>query len=378
MTEKENLSGLALRSKITANGELQVWLEDVTPPELAPDDVLLRVDASPINPSDLGVLFGPADLSTLVAGGAAERPTITASIPKARLASVAARFDQPMAVGNEGAGVVVKAGKNVSQFLGRTLGAGVGGMYTQLRVVKPVDCIILPDGMTAKEGAAAFINPVSVVAMIETMRREKHRALVHTAAASNLGQMLVKACLADGIALVNIVRSADQAKILREIGAKIVLDSTSPTFVSDLTDAVAETGATLAFDAIGGGSLAATILACMEAAQGRKATAYSRYGSQIHKQVYIYGGLDPSPTEVPRNFGMAWGMGGWLVTWFLQKIGPVDAKRLQDRVLAELSTTFASRYGAEITLPEMLSPKVIASYSKKATGEKFLVTPNKI
>lgn len=377
MADAGKFSGLSLRSKITASGELQLWLEEMTAPELAADDVLLRVDASPINPSDMGVLFGPADLSTLVAGGTAERPTITATIPKARLASVAARIDQAMPVGNEGAGVIVKTGKNVEAFLGRTVAAGGGGMYTQLRVMKAVDCLFLPNGVTPKEGASAFVNPVSVVAMIETMRREKHRAMVHTAAASNLGQMLVKACLADGIELVNIVRNAAQMKILREIGAKIVLDSTSPTFASDLTDAISQTGATLAFDAIGGGKMAATILTSMEAAQGRKATVYSRYGSQVHKQVYIYGGLDMSPTEVPRNFGMAWGMGGWLVTWYLQKIGPIDGKRLQDRVLAELKTTFASTYGAEISLVDMLSPKVIASYDKRETGEKFLVTPNR-
>lgn len=377
MTDAAPLSGLALRSKISAAGEVHVWLEEIAVPELAPDEVLVRVDAAPINPSDLGVLFGPADMSTIRAGGTAERPTITAQIPKERLASLAARFDQAMPVGNEGAGVVVKTGKNVGAHMGRTVALSGGGMYTQLRVMKAVDCLFLPAGVTAKEGAAAFINPVSALAMIETMRREKHRAMVHTAAASNLGQMLVKACAADGIELVNVVRSAEQAKILRDIGAKIVLDSTSPTFTSELTDAIAETGATLAFDAIGGGPMAATILACMEAALLRKMTAYSRYGSPTHKQVYIYGMLDTSPTVVPRTFGMAWGIGGWLVTWYLQKIGPVDGKRLQDRVLAELKTTFASRYGAEISLVEMLSPKTIASYDKKSTGAKFLVTPNK-
>jgi NADPH:quinone reductase-like Zn-dependent oxidoreductase len=237
--------------------------------------------------------------------------------------------------------------------------------------------MVLPEGTTPKEGASAFINPLTALGMVEAMRREGHTALVHTAAASNLGQMLNRVCLADGIALVNVVRNTKQAGILREIGAKYVLDSTTPTFVSELTDALAETGATLAFDAVGGGTLAATILSSMEKAAGRKATTYNRYGSPIHKQVYIYGILDTGPTEIDRSFGMAWGVGGWLLTWFMQKIGPQDAQRLRDRVAAELTTTFASHYTTEISLAHALSPDVIAAYSKRATGEKYLITPNK-
>lgn len=376
MVDAMKLSGLELRSKITSNGELELSLEEVTPPELAADEVLLRVQASPINPSDLGLLLGPADLSTIRAGGTPERPTIAAAVPNARMAAMAGRVDQAMPVGNEGAGLVVKAGADVQALLGRTLAARSGGMYAQLRVVKASDCMVLPAGTSAKDGASAFINPLTVLGMVETMRREGHTALVHTAAASNLGQMLVRLCLAEKIPLVNIVRSEEQAKLLRAIGAKFVLDSTSPTFAHDLVDAIAETGATLAFDAIGGGMLAATILASMEAAAGRTAKTYNRYGSSIHKQVYIYGGLDAGPTELPRNFGMAWGVGGWLVTWFLQKIGAVDTKRLHDRVASELKTTFASQYTAEISLLEALSPKLIAAYSQRATGEKYLITPN--
>jgi NADPH:quinone reductase-like Zn-dependent oxidoreductase len=371
------LSGLELRSKITTAGALELSLEDVKVPTLAPDEVLLRVEAAPINPSDLGLLLGPADVATLRAGGTAARPTATASVPSARLASVAARLDQSMPVGNEGAGVVLRAGADARSLVGRTLATRTPGMYAQYRVAKVADCIVLPEGTTAKDGAAAFINPLTVLGMIETMRREGHTALVHTAAASNLGQMLLRACLAEEIALVNIVRSPAQVSMLRELGATHVLDSTSASFARDLTDAVAKTGATLAFDAIGGGTLAATILASMEEAAARKATGYQRYGSSIHKQVYIYGGLDTGPTEIPRHFGMAWGVGGWLMTWFLEKIGPEGAGRLRERVARELTTTFASRYSREISLTEALSPSVIAAYGKRATGEKYLVTPNK-
>jgi len=377
MADVADLSGLELRSKITSGGELELWLEDVTTPELAADEVVIRVEASPINPSDLGALLGPADLSTIRPGGTGDRPTVTASIPRSRMPGVAGRLDESMLVGNEGAGVVVKAGADLQALIGRTLATRTLGMYAQYRVAKASECMVLPEGTTPKEGASAFINPLTALGMVETMRREGHTALVHTAAASNLGQMLNRVCLADGIALVNVVRNTKQVGILREIGAKCVLDSTTPTFVSELTDALAETGATLAFDAVGGGTLAETILSSMEEAAGRKATTYNRYGSPIHKQVYIYGVLDTGPTEIDRSFGMAWGVGGWLMTWFMQKIGPQDAQRLRDRVAAELTTTFASHYTAEISLAQALSPDVIAAYSKRATGEKYLITPNK-
>jgi hypothetical protein len=214
--------------------------------------------------------------------------------------------------------------------------------------------------------------------MTETMRREGHKALVHTAAASNLGQMLNKICLKDGIGLVNIVRSKEQADILHKIGAKHVVDSTSPTFMDDLTNALVETGATIAFDAIGGGKLAGQILAGMETAINKTAKVYSRYGSSVHKQVYIYGSLDPRPVELNRAFGMAWGVGGWLLLPFMMKIGPVDGQKLRERVVAELKTTFASHYTKVVSLQEVLDPSNIAVYAKRATGEKFLINPNKV
>ena len=377
MIDVSNLSGLEIRSEITSQGELKLWLADATFSALAANEVLIRIEAAPINPSDLGLLLGPVDISTLRAGGTAERPTVTGSLPESRLAGIAGRLDDPMPVGNEGAGVVIAAGEALPALVGRTVAARVPGTYAEYRIATEAECMPLPDGTTAKDGASAFVNPLTALCMIETMRREGHTALVHTAAASNLGRMLNRLCLDDGIALVNIVRNADQINVLRELGAKIVLDSTTPSFEDDLTEALAETGATLAFDAIGGGSLVATILSSMEKAIGRIPAPYSRYGSSIHKQVYLYGGLDTGPTQLARNFGMGWGIGGWLVFWFMAKLGQADSQRLRDRVAAELTTTFASHYTAEISLVEALSTETIAAYSKRATGEKYLITPHK-
>jgi hypothetical protein len=250
-------------------------------------------------------------------------------------------------------------------------------MYAQYRTLKVRECLPLPEGTTPAEGASCFVNPLTALGMTETMRREGHKALVHTAAASNLGQMLNKICIKDGIPLVNIVRSKEQADILHKIGAKYVVDSTAPSFHADLTQALVETGATIAFDAIGGGKLAGDILNCMEVAINKTAREYSRYGSNVHKQVYVYGALDVRPIELPRGFGMAWGVGGWLLFPFLMKIGPADGARLRQRVVDELKTTFASHYTKVVSLAEALDPANIAVYAKRATGEKFLIAPNK-
>jgi NADPH:quinone reductase len=369
--------GLELRSKVTSGGELQLSLEQVPIGEPAADEVLLRVQASPVNPSDIGLLLGPADIATARISGTAEHPIATMTIPAAAMNGVKGRLDQSLSVGNEGAGLVVKAGSAAQHLLGKTVATWGGGLYTQFRLAKASDCLVLPEGATAAEGASCFVNPLTALGFIETMRLEGHTALVHTAAASNLGQMLNKICLKDGIGLVNIVRSAEQETLLRGIGAVHVCNSPAPTFADDLTAAIERTGATLAFDAIGGGPLASQILTCMEMALSRKMTAFSRYGSPVHKQVYLYGMLDPHPTELKRNFGMAWGVGGWLVFPFLQKIGPQATARLQERVVAELTTTFASQYTAEISLAEALDPSIIAAYSKRATAAKYLINPSK-
>ena len=371
-------TGLQLRSLIRSNGELELSLAEVEVPKPADDGVVIRIEASPINPSDLGLLLGAADVGTIRVSGAAERPVVTADVPKAFLRAMAGRLDQSLPVGNEGAGVVVAAGASAAAqaLLGKTVAVFGGSMYAQYRAVRAADCLVLPPGATAADGASCFVNPLTALGMVATMRLEGHTALVHTAAASNLGQMLVKICLEDGVGLVNIVRSEEQVRLLRGIGAVHVCNSASPDFMTDLIEALDATGATLAFDAIGGGRLAGQILTGMEAAAGRKAGGYSRYGSTVHKQVYIYGGLDTGPTEFNRAFGMAWGIGGWLLPPFLERIGPAQAQALRERVAAELKTTFASHYSRTITLTEALRPEVIAVYNKRSTGEKFLITPN--
>jgi NADPH:quinone reductase-like Zn-dependent oxidoreductase len=372
--------GLQLRSLIKASGELEISLLDVPTPEPGPDEVVVRVEATPINPSDLGLLTGAADLSTLQASGSRDQPVITAKVPEAGMRAMAGRLDQSMPVGNEGAGVVIATGSSdaAKALMGRTVAMIGGAMYQQYRCLKVAECLALPDDATPADGASCFVNPLTALGMTETMRREGHTALVHTAAASNLGQMLNRICLKDGIPLVNIVRSAEQAEILHKIGAKYVVDSTSAGFMDELTNALVETGATIAFDAIGGGKLPGQILNAMEAAINKSGKhPYSRYGSSVHKQVYLYGNLDVRPTEIGRGFGMAWSVGGWLLFPFLMKIGQADGQRLRQRVVDELKTTFASHYTRVVSLAEALDPANIAVYAKRATGEKFLINPNK-
>lgn len=379
MTTEIPATALQLISLVKRSGELELSLARIPILEPAADEVVVRVEATPINPSDLGLLLGPADMSTAKTSGTATDPVVTAPIPAKAMRGMSGRVDVSMPVGNEGAGVVVKTGSSdaAKALLGKTVAMLGGAMYAQYRTLKVAQCLLLPEGTRPSEGASCFINPLTSLSMIEVMRREGYKALVHTAAASNLGQMLNRLCLKDDVQLVNIVRKPEQEDLLRSLGAKIVCNSSSPDFIQDLTQALASTGAMLAFDAIGGGKLASQILTCMEAVANTTAKEYSRYGSAVHKQVYIYGMLDRSPTELTRNFGMAWGVNGWLLTPFLQKIGPVETQKMRARVVAELKTTFASHYTKEISLIGMLQLDVIDAYAKFGTGEKYLINPNK-
>lgn len=372
-------TGLQLRSLVKDDNTLELSLVEMAFPQPGPDEVLVRVEATPINPSDLGLLVGPADMSTARASGTVELPVITADIPENLMKMVAGRLGESMAVGNEGAGMVVAAGESdaAQALLGKLVGMVGGEMYGQYRCLNVYQCMPLHEGTTAAEGASCFVNPLTALGMVETMRTEGHKALVHTAAASNLGQMLNKVCMADDVDLVNIVRKPEQEEILRGLGAKYIVNSSSDSFYADLTEALVATGATLAFDATGGGKLAGQILTCMEAAAVRTMTEYSRYGSDVYKQVYIYGGLDRSPTTLSRNFGFSWGLGGWLLFPFLQKAGIEKVLELRARVAAQIKTTFASHYTREISLAEVLSLEAMAVYGKQATGEKFLIKPHR-
>jgi len=371
-------TGLQLRSLVKPRGQLELSLVAVDTPVPAADEVVVRVQATPLNPSDIGLLFGAADVSTASLQGSGAQSVMTMKIPDAYMKSMAARLNQSMPVGNEGAGVVVAAGASAAAqaLLGKTVSILAGAMYAQYRSVKADSCLVLPEDASAADGASCYVNPLTALGFVETMRHEGHKAIVHTAAASNLGQMLNKICIKDGIDLVNIVRSPAQAAILKNLGATYVVDSSAATFLDDLTAALVATGATLAFDATGGGKLAGQILTCMEAALSKTAKEYSRYGSVTHKQVYLYGGLDTSPTTFNRSFGMAWGVGGWLVFPYLQKLGSAKLLELKARVAAELKTTFASHYAKEISLVEALSLEAIAAYGARATGTKYLINPS--
>ena len=371
-----SITSKELRSEITPAGQLRLSLAEREVAAPGPDEVVVQVEAAPINPADMAELLGPADVTTLMSEATTDRPVTTAEVPPRLLPITAGRIGKSLAVGLEGAGVVIDAGANAQHLLGKVVSAGAGRMYTQYRRLPASEVAPFPDGVTAEQGASAYVNPLTALGMLLTMRLEGHSALVHTAAASNLGQMLNKLCIADSVQLVNVVRSAEQEEILRAIGATHVVDSTNPDFREQLTIAIGQTGATLAFDPVGGGPLGGQILVAMESALVAKSPPRGPYGSPVHKQLYIYGRLDRSATTMPASVGMAWGIGGWLLPYHLTRIGPQETRELRDRVAREITTTFASAYTSEISLAEALDPEVIRRCHRAATGEKYLLKPH--
>ena len=372
------LENLQLRTLIKPSGELELSLVKLAVPEPAPDEIVVKIEATPINPSDLGLLIGPADVTTLRSVGSGDSVVVTANVPEVAMRGMAARVGQSLPAGNEGAGRVIAAGSSpeAQALMGKLVAILGGELYARYRTVKARTALVLPADATAADGASCFVNPLTALAMVRTMQLEGHTALVHTAAASNLGQMLAKICLKDGVPLVNIVRSEEQAKILRDIGSTYIVDSSRPTFMEDLIAAITATGATLGFDAIGGGKLAGQILQAMEISLNARPGAYSRYGSSVHKQVYIYGRLSLEPTVLGAAYGMAWGVGGFLLTPFLQKVGPEEGARMRVRVADELKTTFASHYTKTLSLHQALDVETIKAYNRKSTGEKYLINPS--
>lgn len=366
----------AITSTVNADGTVTLALTDQPLNAPGESEVVVRMGAAPINPSDLGLMFGGADMSTVAALGG-DAIGVRASLSPGAVKGTAGRVGQAIPVGNEGSGTVVAAGASAEAqgLLGKTVSMRGGAMYAQYRCIDASLCLAMPEGTTAEDCASSFVNPLTVLGMIETMRMEGHSAIVHTAAASNLGQMLQKVCTAEGISLVNIVRQDAQAELLRGIGATHVCNSASDTFAEELAEAIAQTGATVGYDATGGGKLANAILEAMESGLSRNAASYSRYGSTVHKQVYLYGSLELGPTLLNRTYGMAWGVGGWLLPNFLARVGPDVAERLKQRVADEITTTFASRYTAVISLNEALAPDTVAAYVRKATGQKYLIDP---
>ncbi|AMK21121.1 MULTISPECIES: zinc-binding dehydrogenase [unclassified Sphingobium] len=368
-------AGLQLQSTVSSEGVLTLDLAKGNWADPAAGEIIVRIEASPLNPSDLANVFGPADLSTLESGKTDAGPVLTARIPAGAMGGLAARIGQPLVGGNEGAGTVVVAGSGAEHLLGKLVGTFGGRMYAQYRKLPVADCIPLPEGATAQQGAAMFINPLTALCFVETMKAEGHSAIVHFAAASSLGQMLNRICLKDGVPLVNVVRSAEQVALLRSAGAEHVLNSSDPDFISQLIDAVEATGATLAFDPIGGGRQAAQVLDAMEKAALRKMTSYDRYGSGKFKQVYIYGMLDSAPVVIDGWFGYAWSVGGWLFSYSLARLGADGAARLKQRIADELTTTFANSYIDELTFETMLQPDNVRAFMRRSTGGKYLLRP---
>lgn len=373
MTDKN----IQLVSTISDDNKLTLSLQDIDMPQPGADEVVVRIEAAPLNPSDFGVMFSAADMSTAVQSGTEQDPIVTADVPAKFMPALKKRVNKDTPVGNEGAGTVVAAGSSAAAqaLMGKMVAVIGGGTYRQYHCVNVKSCLELKEGTTAKEGASSFVNPLTALAMVETMRAEGHKAIIHAAAASSLGQMLNRICMADGIDLINIVRKEEQEKLLRDMGAKYVVNSSSDTFIADLTAAIVETGATISFDPIGGGQLSSDILNCMEAAITADVEEYNVYGSSTFKQAYIYGALNRGPITLNRNFGFAWGVNGFLLFNALAKLGTETVMSMRKRVAEEITTTFVSSYTHEVTLQEALQLQSIAAYGKQATGEKYLITP---
>ncbi len=370
-----------IRSTLTNDGNIEISIIKVEKPIPLEDEVLIKVEAAPINPSDLGLLISfAADLQSLEVSGSGDETIAKIKINRALIASMKQRLGLSMQVGNEGSGKVIDAGIKAKNLIGKTVSVAVGGMYSQYRCAPVNTCLVMDDSITFKEAASSFVNPLTALAFIETMKMENHSAIVNTAAASNLGQMLIKICNNDSIPLVNIVRKSEHVEFLKKLGAKYVCNTSEPDFMDNLVEALLETGATLGFDATGGGNegkLPGQILSAMEIVANKISKKYSRYGSSTHKQVYIYGALDHSPTILKRSYGLQWGLSGWLLMPMIQKIGKKRFQEMKDRVVKEIKTTFASKYISEISFEEMLNSDVLKSYAKQVTGEKYLVRPHK-
>jgi NADPH2:quinone reductase len=370
-----------IRSTVTSDGTVEISIVNAAVPVPSENEVLIKVEAAPINPSDLALLISfAADLDSIEFSGEDEASKTTIKIRPGLMAALKGRVDQPLSAGNEGAGIVVGAGKKATALIGKTVGVAGGSMYSQYRCAPASSCLVMDEGITSTEAASSFVNPLTALAFVETMKMENHVALVNTAAASNLGQMLVKICKDDGIPLVNIVRKPEQVKILKDLGAEYICDTSQSDFMKDLVEALISTGATLGFDATGGGNegkLPGQILAAMEIAANKTAKEYSRYGSEVYKQVYIYGGLDPTPSVLNRSYGLQWGLGGWLLTPMIGRIGMERFAEMRQRVVREIKTTFASHYTQEISLEYMLQPDKIKAYAKLGTGANYLVNPHK-
>ena len=365
---------LQMQSCVHENGTVECALVEVSIPDPGAGEVLVAMDAAPINPSDLGLMFGAADLSSVRATERDGQPALVLDVPPAAMRAMAPRVGHWLPVGNEGSGRVIAAGSGeaAQALLGRRVGMFGGEMYAGYRCLPAEQCLAFPDVISAEQAASCFVNPMTALGFMETRDMEGQKAIVHTAAASNLGQMLHRLCQADGIPLVNIVRSDEQVALLEAMGAEWVLNSQDEQFMKRLIDALVATGATLAFDAIGGGKGVNRILTAMELAAA-KTGPWSRYGSEEPKQAYIYGQLDLGATELTRGYGWVWSVSGWLLTPFMKRAGPERVARMRERVLREIDTTFASHYSAQMSLEEAMTVDSAVQYGARKTGQKTLL-----
>ena len=377
----ERQTSKEMRSKVTKEGYMEISIIETQIPKPKGNEVLIKIEAAPINPSDLGRLLSyAADLSDINTMEGNHPAQIKIKLKEKLMSPLKPRLDHSLSLGNEGAGVVVDAGSEAKEMIGKTVGLAGGGMYCQYRCMPANNCLLMDDQTSPEEAASSFVNPMTALGFIETMKLEGHEALIHTAASSNLGQMLIKICKTDSVPLINIVRNSSQIELLKNVGANFVCSTSDKSFEEDLFTSIKETGATLAFDATGGGNegkLAGQILSSMERAILSSSKEYKIYGSDTHKQVYIYGGLDRSPTILNRSYGMSWSIGGWLLMPMINKFGMEKFQKMRERVAREIKTTFASKYHKHISLEQALQPDIIRAYAAQSTGKKYLITPHK-
>ena len=377
----ERQTSKEMRSMVTKEGYMEISIIETQIPKPKGNEVLIKIEAAPINPSDLGRLLSyAADLSDISTMEGSQPTQIKIKLKEKLMSPLKPRLDQSLSLGNEGAGVVVDAGSEAKEMIGKTVGLAGGGMYCQYRCMPANNCLLMDDQTSPEEAASSFVNPMTALGFIETMKLEGHEALIHTAASSNLGQMLIKICKTDSVPLINIVRNSSQIELLKNVGANFVCSTSDESFEEGLFTSIKETGATLAFDATGGGNegkLAGQILSAMERAILSSSKEYKIYGSDTHKQVYIYGGLDRSPTILNRSYGMSWSIGGWLLMPMINKFGMEKFQKMRERVAREIKTTFASKYHKHISLEQALQQDIIRAYAAQSTGKKYLITPHK-
>ena len=366
-------TGKQLFTTLDSDGMLTLAIEEVSFPEPTGTQVLVQMEAAPINPSDLAILTGAADFENAqYAPG-----KVVAKMPEPFNSAQKSRHGQKLPAGNEGAGTVVATGDSemAKALMGKRVACVPGNAFSQYAIADAALCLPLGDH-SAEEGASSFVNPMTALGFVENAKRDGQSAILHTVGASNLGQMLNRICQEDGIELVNIVRKDEQADLLKSQGAAHVVNSSSDDFMSQLRDAIDATDAFYGFDPIGGGQMVDSCFKAMEQVAVSKMTEYSRYGSNQAKRMFIYGRLDFGPTTLTPSYGFGWTLSGWLLTPFLQSAGMETVMRMRGRVLDNLTTTFASSYKTKVDLEGMLTREAILDYRQMRTGEKYLVTPN--